>query len=518
MAKETEVSRPRLVSLWGGRELAIERPVDNGGIQLHYSKGLPHDARGDVDDTAYLSLLDALERRSPEAFEDITIAPGGQRLINPQAGLALSPAQIDVALTGGPPPEAASAEFGGEVVELYWMASMRDVPFASWPTNPIAAAAAGELTDIVDYCGPRDRDGVVSPATLFRGFTGGDRIGPYLSQFLLRSPLSLLVGPQGPRSRRRRIGASDARGPVDFLTQWEDWLASRNGRILADPGRFVCRYLSDQRGLLRLVEGQPSCVPLLAVACQLAELNINHALDEAGNSYKRSRNQVGDATLGVAHLLGLLSEAGLTAQRTVSYQKWFVHRRMRPEEFGGLLERASLSSLRSSSLADLDSALQAIAGSAAVERTISAYGTALLPQAYPQGCPLSPSFGSGWAAVVGAGVTILKAWFDENFVLPRPTLPSVDGERAPRLAGTSIEPLTVGNELNKLASNLALARVMAGVSYRSDVSEALLLGERVAIRLIARETAAVNERPTFSLTRFDGSQVIVQDGRATVVS
>jgi hypothetical protein len=65
--------------------------------------------------------------------------------------------------------------------------------------------------------------------------------------------------------------------------------------------------------------------------------------------------------------------------------------------------------------------------------------------------------------------------------------------------------LTVGNELNKLASNIALGRDAAGVHYRSDGVQGILLGEAIALSIM-RETATLYNEvfPGFTLTRFDG--------------
>jgi hypothetical protein len=41
------------------------------------------------------------------------------------------------------------------------------------------------LSRLKDFRGPK-QNGLVTPATLFRGFTHGDSAGPYVSQFLLK--------------------------------------------------------------------------------------------------------------------------------------------------------------------------------------------------------------------------------------------------------------------------------------------------------------------------------------------
>ena len=76
---------------------------------------------------------------------------------------------------------------------------------------------------------------------------------------------------------------------------------------------------------------------------------------------------------------------------------------------------------------------------------------------------------------------MLKAQFDESFTIPNPAIPNASGESLePYAAG----PLTIGDELNKLAANIALSRDAAGVHYRSDSLNGLRLGEAVAISLM----------------------------------
>ncbi|MDO9241060.1 hypothetical protein [Methylicorpusculum sp.] len=58
----------------------------------------------------------------------------------------------------------------------------------------------------------------------------------------------------------------------------------------------------------------------------------------------------------------------------------------------------------------------------------------------------------------------------------------------PGANGVSLKPilevLTIGGEINKLASNISLGRDWAGVHYRSDGTEGLLLGEEVGIAIL----------------------------------
>ena len=108
--------------------------------------------------------------------------------------------------------------------------------------------------------------------------------------------------------------------------------------------------------------------------------------------------------------------------------------------------------------------------SPAVDAVYLRTGSYLLPQAYPEGCPLHPSYPAGHAAIAGACSVILKVCFDESMLLPGCVVPSSDG--------LSLEPCsgfapTIGDEVNKLSCNIALARDWAGIHYRSDCMRAL---------------------------------------------
>ncbi|MDQ3701112.1 MAG: phosphoesterase, partial [Chloroflexota bacterium] len=71
-------------------------------------------------------------------------------------------------------------------------------------------------------------------------------------------------------------------------------------------------------------------------------------------------------------------------------------------------------------------------------------------------------------------------------------------------------PLTVGGELDKLASNIAIGRVIAGVHWRSDGVEGMKLGEAVALSVLRDGRACLNEDfAGMSLTKFDGTTVTI---------
>ena len=111
----------------------------------------------------------------------------------------------------------------------------------------------------------------------------------------------------------------------------------------------------------------------------------------------------------------------------------------------------------------------------------------------------------------GACCTLLKAYFKEDFVIPEPVVASPDGLDLERYSGP---PFTVGAELNKLASNIAIARNFAGIHWRTDASEGLRLGEQVAIHALKDIATCYSEDfGGFTFTKFDGTRVTVsKDG------
>ena len=101
---------------------------------------------------------------------------------------------------------------------------------------------------------------------------------------------------------------------------------------------------------------------------------------------------------------------------------------------------------------------------------------------------MHPSYPSGHATIGGACVTVLKAYFDEKQNIPNPVQVDESLDGTPD-EGKSLKPysgtLTVGNELNKLASNIAVGRNLLQVSIIVVIMyKEVLLGEEVAIRLL----------------------------------
>lgn len=486
-------------------QLAFDRPYpeqrnngeeeDYGGTRIaNFSKGLPCNEYGEVDLSAYDSLLAAVASGQHEDFEAIPLG-GVRKLRNPQAGLGFDLEGPDSHhVTIRPAPRVDGAENSAEMGELYWMALARDVSFTDYAENRIIAAAAADLSKFSDFRGPTE-DRRVTPATIFRGNTPGDLTGPYLSQFLL------LEIPYGSLtiSQRQKTVLGAAAGGADYLIHPEAWLSSQRGGAPSESDRFdpTPRYIRNGRDLGQYVHVDALYEAYLN-AC-LILLGMGAPFDP-GNPYRDSVTQDAFGTFGSPHILSLVTEVATRALKAVWYQKWFVHRRLRPEAFSGRVH-FQITENRYRRIINSE-----ILNCAAVHAIFRRYGTYLLPQAFPEGSPMHPAYGAGHAIVAGACVTVLKAWFDEPFVIADPVVPNSDGTRLVQYEGP---PLTVGGELNKVAANIAMGRNFAGIHWRTDYSESLELGEEVAIGLLEEQRATYNEAHSFTLTKFDGTEVSI---------
>lgn len=461
-----------------------------------FTKGLPHTQLGEVERGTYETLLHALSTGQQSDFESLDRGSGA-RFIDPLASFAFQMEGADShQLVTTPPPAFSSTGAAGEMVELYWQALMRDVPFADYANSQIAHAAIQDLDGLSAFRGPAV-NGKVTVSTLFRGSVVGGLNGPYISQFFWQPvPVVSTVVQQ-----LYRAGAAG----IDYLTSWSEWLVLQtgvppfrawtpdpqpkyiySGRSLAEWVHFDFLYQAFHNAALILLNQSPETV-----------LNINPYLNPT-NPYKTTKVDTGFATFGAAHICCLLGPACQAALLAAWFQKWQVHRRTRPEEFGGRVHQTKLGAAKYPIHSDL-------MNSAALQAVFAANGTYLLPQAYAEGCPLHPAYPSGHATVAGACSAILKAFFDETEIMTNCVVAGSDGTS---LAPYSDVTLTVGGEINKLAFNVAMGRNFAGIHYRSDAEAGIRLGEDVAIALLQDLVNTFAEDFTgFRFTRVDGTPV-----------
>lgn len=487
------------------------------------TRSLPHNARGEVDPAAWQAYVTACTSGDSADFEKVPLG-GVRRLGNPMGTLAvsfsgLSPTQITIPA----PPALASTERAGEAVEVYWQALLRDVPFAEFrdgTENRDILAACAELSRLSDFRGAK-ADGRVTPGTLFRGTAlyadGPDprgRVttppgvlnGPIVSQFLLRDMpfgsqwMSAMIRPATPTS--------------EFLVTYEDWLRAQNGEA---PRRGVtfettARYIATGRDLGEWVRHVP---PFWLVAAQLIMTGATPPDPRFGgifpaaqpptgatNPYRGLRKQNPAASFGPPHVVALIAEGINNTIRAAYWQKFFVHRTLRPEAYGGLVHHRLANNVTDYPIPD--EALR----SEALDRTRAKQGTHLLSQIYPDGSPNFGAYPGGASSVASVAATLLKAFYDESRVIENPVQP--DPGDPTRLVPYTGGPLTLGGELNKLATNYGSARNWGGIHWRSDASASMPIGEQIAISMLREVRMTVRESfDGFTFTRFDGSRITV---------
>jgi len=486
------------------RKLPIPTQVTNHDEQLHpnfignFSKGLPHNSIGEVDVNSYDSLLSAAATGTPGAFENIPLG-GTVKLVNPLSGVAFDLEGADShQLVIGPPPAVASQARANDMVELYWMALCRDVNFMDYATNPVAQGAAAELSSLTSYAGPR-AGGRVTGQNLFRGFTADDVIGPYVSQFLLK-PFNYGQIPISGQINTYTAG-------IDYLKDQASWLLARNGQGPFEQNQIDAapRYIRNGRDLSAYVHTDQVFQAFYNAGIWLS---AHGAPPNPSNPYLKLTKQSSFATFGGPHFLTLLAETANRALKAVWYAKWFVHRTLRPEDFGGLVHMTKTGQASYPLHAD-------VLKSNALGQTFAQNGSYFHPQAYPEGCPQHPSYAQGHGAIAGACATILKAAFSGSVQfnsLKNGTIQIASGYGLSLISysGSDANELTVNGEINKLASNIGIARNFAGVHWRTDYSDALKLGEAIALSILMDQRGVYSETFSgFTITKFDGTTVTV---------
>ena len=461
-----------------------------------FAKTLPHNDVGEVDPNAFATFVTILSKGDPNNFETIPHdARAEVGLNNPQATYAFDLVGLDGAATSlDPPPTFASVGMATEMAELYWLSLTRDVPFRHYETDSAVAAAVNDLNAFSEPL-TSSTTTRVTPATVFRGETPADLVGPYLSQFLW------LDIPYGIKTLRQNYSVP-ARGQ-SFLTNYDDWLACQRGARPTSTLRFdtAPRFICSARELAEYVHRDFSFQTYMNAALIMLALG-KEALSPT-NPYRSSPTQSGDITLGSKNILSLVAQASLLGQKGAYFHKWQIHRRLRPECFAGRIDSQATGRRQYDIHTDI---LQC----EALARTLSQHGSRLLPIAFPEGSPTHPSYPSAHACNAGACATILKAFFDPDYVLLHPVESTADGSTLESWHGAD---LTLGNEIDKLASNIALGRDAAGVHYRSDSIRGLFVGEQQALWLLRDYSRTYNEHfDGFIVRKFNGDRVKIVNG------
>lgn len=503
--------------------------VGNGDLAKYsdysgmYSKGLLHDSLGIPNAAAAASLLRAFQTGSNSDFNSIIVGtPGGgpnSKLNGPQVALAFDLEGIDSHSTVIPAaPTIACAQTAAEQVEHYWGSLLCDVPFADYETHPLVGEAVADLnsTSFLASSANSEFPYPVTRQNIFRGrFLAGDGNvkGPYVSQFMVQPTY---YGVQ-PLDQRYRTCLPEGGGGFNYMTTVAEYQLIQNG---GDSGRILIhdpipRFVRNGRDL--------TCYTNVDVLFQgyftafLVLANIG-AAPNPGNPYIGSNTQKPFATLGGPDAAATLCEVATRALKASWYHKWIKDLKMRPEEYGALVQ-ARMSSTSPMPQAALELHPDVL-NSQGLARTFSKYGTYLLPQAFPEGSPTHPCYPTGHGTVGGACATVLKFFFNGAQKL-RPLFlaagtdlvePSSDGLTIDPYTGSDRDLIDINGELNKLAWNVSVGHgIHAGIHFRSSTYWSILLGEQVALAVLRDRARSYNEPFTISIRKFDGSTATISN-------
>lgn len=386
-------------------------------------------------------------------------------------------------------PRPTSERGAAELIELYNMSIARDVLFSDWNTSSIIQNVLTNLNLVKQSLQAPLENGNITVNTLFRGPTTGDRIGPYVSQFLYY-PVQI-----GALPVEQKYQSPDS---TNFMTSVPTFLNIWNGGnpvvnpLLTGP----TRYLLTVRDCANYIHLDPVWQPFFTASTIL----LNQKIPVGYNCSARPGTKF--INLGPIDLHELLMETTKLAMDATWVWKW-CQLKLRPEEMGYQVH------LRITDGTGVDFP-QSLLTNPVLTEIFNQNGNYLLPQAYPEGSPVHPAYPAGHATIAGAMATILKAWFDCTKTI-KAKIPNADGSALVDYMENGQQVyLNVGDELDKLASNCGTFRNFAGIHYRSDLN-GILLGELVGIELLENMAKRYSCNVTFNLKKRDGTMIQIKN-------
>lgn len=505
-----------------------------------FTKTLEHDPTTGIATTSgqanFEKLLQATQDGLQATYNSIARAPtSARKFVNPQASAAWCMIGCDTAEFAIPlPPSLTSAVSGADMAENYLMAIARTVKFSEYGTGSgtdtdtinggsITNNACSVLNAMPGYTGPKVM-GSVTPAVLFRANYPGTGVGPYLSQFLFLD-IYHYDQPLLPSKQYMAI-----KGNHTYGVTWSDFIKIQNGEIPDTYNDFngTVHYMLSGNDIGTLVH-----MDMLSDAYVYAQniLFNNQNTFPTKPSFPLApnfpyndgsiTNEDPFATMWYPDLANLVGAVSLQGLKTAWASKWRTSLRLRPEAMAGIVHRAKATGVNTYGI---DPQILGVIGGINLLNWVkafnqlqapgnAAYATYLLAQEYPEGSPVHPSYLAGHATVAGATVTIMKAFFDDSAQFSTYATPMIPDPNNPLnlvpYAGADVNQMTIGSELNKLASNIAFGRHFAGVHFRTDGDVSLQTGELVGIAYLQdwARTYAEQGFNGFELTKFNGQRI-----------
>lgn len=454
-----------------------------------FSKGFSHPGNKGPSGDAYQAFVTALQTRNSSGIQSSN--NGVPKIVDAYCITDYEFVGKFKACFGiNPSPLALSEQAAAELVEVYNMALARDVKIADWATSQVITDALISLNLVKGALGAPLVNGNITIETLFRGNSTGDLIGPYVSQFLYY-PITI-----GAFTIDQKYVSPES--GKDYLTATALFLNAWNGATISPSTPGTTRYLTTLRDCTSYIHLDPMWQPFFMAATILQ----NRGVPMSGPTVSRTGGKF--VNLGPIDLFSTMTEAAKLAMNATWCYK-YSQLRYRPEEMAYQVH-----------LKKTESGLpfpESLLSNPVLTTIFDKYGTYLMPQAYPEGSPGHPSYPSGHATLAGSMITIMKAFFKITDATVIPALvPNEDGSAlVPYLVNGQQVSLKVNDELDKLASNCGTFRNLAGIHYRRDAEDGILIGEQVAIQLLEELVKRYSTQVTFTLKKRDGTTIQIKN-------
>jgi hypothetical protein len=515
--------------------------------KYHYNgsfhKSLTHDSTTGHLSTSqdFKDLVHYITENKQKKLKNIPLAPSSTiKLVDPLASLSsvlIGKDQCGFKLS--PSSRLNSIASSAEMVELYSKALCRDVEFIDYSTNSTISNAVSYMTtsNVLSNLPDYTPVGTINSSTIFRGKFIGDQVGPYISQLLyLNVPFGAMTNSQ---IYRVPVDVSTAL-TTSYTVEWgrnnTEVIALQNGQLSSMPagptfGQQVDRYIHTGRALAEAVHNDT-----VYGFYQNATLILQNLGIAPNPDFPTYTNQSPFLTNGgSASVLCALAEASDLALKHSWYWKWQVYRKLRPEVYGLWVDNIKNNRVPNSQNYDIDNTLLNNSVLTDINTYNAQWGSTFssytLPLTYKEGSPSHPSYPSEHATIAGVCSTILKIYFDcehawnslsglnpsslNSRIVPAPITTSyivaaTGGTGLQDYTGSDSASMTIYGEINKLCSNIAFGRDWAGVHYRSDSVQGMLLGEEIAISYMEDilstwvHNNSDGSSPSIKFRKFDG--------------
>jgi membrane-associated phospholipid phosphatase len=390
-------------------------------------------------------------------------------------------------------PNLASKNFATEMVELYCQVLVRDLPFNDYKT--IDSEILEIMNDNAPYLKYLNNTEITSK-NIFKGIFAGELQGPFISQLLYHD----IINGASKIKQQYRVLCDTNDLAVNNRNEWgvtlEEAIDMQNcfkSKVLA--GRAIqyysdYKYIYNGRSLAEVVHNDPAYIFYFNASSILSSMKV-----KPNPTFMQYQNQAPFITgSGGPNIQCAIAEVTNLALKVAWYYKWQKFRRLRPEAAGIGIHNV-MNNIVPNTEYNLNNWLfnnNELLFNKIKDHNENISGEKnqyLLSQVYPEGCPVHPAYPSGHSVIAGACATILKIFYDGDEKWNRPNYlvsQSLSGPDLTPYTGSDLNDITVGGEIDKLASNVGAGRMWAGVHYRSDNVAALLLGEQIAIEFFKK--------------------------------